>query len=211
MCMQCGRGHRGAAQRRPWRTGRPAALLAAALAALVLACGHQPVLPVAEDVSGEAGCEGCGPCEGPGGVCIVPAQAEAWAREVVRLTNEQRAGAGLPPLQVNAKLTAVAERYACRLIEAGFWAHEDPITGSTIATRALDGGYEYRAVGENLAAGQATPADAVAGWMASPGHRRNILDGQNGEGVGFTEIGVAVRFGGVCNVYWVQEFGRPSP
>jgi hypothetical protein len=62
-------------------------------------------------------------------------------------------------------------------------------------------------VGENLAMGLfSSDKDLVDAWMASPGHRANILHNK------FTEIGVAVGEGNMNGKkVWlaVQEFGRP--
>ena len=69
----------------------------------------------------------------------------------------------------------------------------------------LDVVYDYYMIGENLAAGQATPAQVMADWMESAGHRANILEAS------FVELGVGVRTGGTYGTYWVQEFGRPAP
>jgi uncharacterized protein YkwD len=44
----------------------------------------------------------------------------------------------------------------------------------------------------------------MAGWMDSPGHRRNILDKD------FTEIGVAVGYSVDGRPYYCQVFGRPQ-
>ena len=44
-------------------------------------------------------------------------------------------------------------------------------------------------VGENLARGHVSADQIVSAWMASPGHRRNILDGR------LTRIGVAAVYG----------------
>jgi len=63
-------------------------------------------------------------------------------------------------------------------------------------------------VGENLAEGNFSDAkDLVDAWMASPGHRANILKAD------FKEIGIAVLEGEYQgNKAWmsVQEFGRPA-
>ena len=74
------------------------------------------------------------------------------------------------------------------------WAHERP-DGSQWYT--VDENLLY---GENLAKGQSTPEDAVAAWMASDGHRKNILN------AGYKTMGVACYY---CNgkYYWAQEFG----
>jgi uncharacterized protein YkwD len=56
-------------------------------------------------------------------------------------------------------------------------------------------------VGENVAYGYASGTAVVAGWMASPGHRANILNG------GYRQMGLAARKAG--NVWYVaQVFGR---
>jgi len=77
------------------------------------------------------------------------------------------------------------------------------ITGSTLRDRSQAAEYDYWIVGENLAAGQRTPVEVVSAWMTSPCHRENVLN------PAFTELGVAVRYGGTYGYYWVQEFGRP--
>ena len=78
-------------------------------------------------------------------------------------------------------------------------------TGTRTAGRSRTGlraaGYPYRKVAENIAAGQRTAAEVVAGWMDSPGHRRNILDGE------LAQIGVGHVTGGPYGVLWTQVFG----
>lgn len=135
--------------------------------------------------------------------CTVPSQAGAWTDEVIALVNDERGPRGLEPLSANEALSVIAGDYACDMIEGGFFDHVNPITGETLGNRATAGDYDYLAVGENLAGGQLSPEEVVEAWMLSPGHRANILDED------FTEIGVAVRFGGDYQVYWVQEFGLP--
>ncbi|NJK63738.1 MAG: CAP domain-containing protein [Synechococcaceae cyanobacterium SM2_3_1] len=69
-------------------------------------------------------------------------------------------------------------------------------------TRATAAGYAWIALGENIAQGQTAPEQVMQSWMASEGHRSNILNPV------FEEIGVgdaiAPRTG---NPYWVQLFG----
>lgn len=135
--------------------------------------------------------------------CYLPQQAAFWQSEVLRLVNQERRAADLAPVVWNATLAAQATQYACEMITYGFFAHENPVTGSTLAERTAEFQYEYWIVGENLAAGQPNPVRAVTDWMGSPGHRENILN------PAFTELGVGVRTGGSYGIYWVQEFGRP--
>ncbi len=140
-----------------------------------------------------------------GKACGVPAEAEAWRDEVLRLVNEHRAQAGLTPLRLNATLEQQAADYACELIEYDYFDHVNPVTGSTLVDRAQAVGYDYLVIGENLAAGQRGPQEVVDAWMNSEGHRANILDPR------YSEIGIAVRVGGSYGIYWVQVFGRPAP
>lgn len=136
--------------------------------------------------------------------CITPEDAERMADQVVQLVNLARAERGLQPVLVNSELEQAAADYACRMATEGFFGHRDPIRGEGPATRAVACKYKFYAVGENLAAGQATPAEVMKVWMESPPHRDLIL------GPNWKELGVAVRTGGEHSIYWVQEFGDPA-
>ena len=157
-----------------------------------------------------AGCQP-GPSSGPTGVlgatisgeCGTPPDADQYAARVVDLVNEERQQRGLTPVTTNATLARLSADYACEMIEGNYFEHTDPITGSTVGSRALAAGYYFRKVGENLAGGFTGPEETMSQWMDSPGHRANILDPD------FIELGTAVRTGGTYRWYWVQEFGLP--
>jgi uncharacterized protein YkwD len=137
------------------------------------------------------------------GECAAPADEAALADRVVELVNAERAKLGIAPVEENAKLKTIAEDYACRMIAEDFFSHYAP-DGDGPGERAIHGGYVFMRLGENLAAGQTSPEQVIAEWMASDqGHRENILSPQ------WSEIGVAVRLGGDRGIYWVQEFGDP--
>jgi uncharacterized protein YkwD len=110
---------------------------------------------------------------------------------------------GLPPLVLNETLSAVAESYACKMADQGFFDHIDPETKSSPGQRVTEAGYEFISVGENLAAGQRSVDDVIEQWMDSEGHRANIL------GTAWRETGIGVRLGGDFGVYWVQVFADP--
>ena len=55
---------------------------------------------------------------------------------------------------------------------------------------------------ENIAAGQPTVTTVMDAWMASSGHRANILD------CSAVAMGAASATGGSYGIYWVQDFGR---
>jgi len=122
--------------------------------------------------------------------------------EVVDRTNAERARHGLRALTVDARLAAAAQAHSVDMVQRGFFAHESP-DGRQVWDRAVAAGYAYRKVAENIAAGQRTAEEVVRGWMGSPGHRANILDGD------LTQIGVGRADGGSYGVYWTQVFGTP--
>ncbi len=161
-------------------------------------CGSVDQLPL----PGVQGAEYAAPEADDG--CGVPKNEEVLVAEIVRLVNEERAARDLPPVTLEPKLTAAAEGYACTLASEGYFAHYHPETGEGPGDRARAVDYRFLFVGENLAAGHETPAQAMEGWMTSEeGHRENILSPM------WVHIGVAVRQGGPYGVYWVQEFGAP--
>jgi uncharacterized protein YkwD len=122
--------------------------------------------------------------------------------EVVDRTNAERARHGLRTLTVDQRLAAAAQGHSADMVRRAFFAHESP-DGRQVWDRAVAAGYAYRKVAENIAAGQRTAEEVVRGWMGSPGHRANILDGD------LTQIGVGRADGGSYGVYWTQVFGTP--
>ncbi|MFJ4819716.1 CAP domain-containing protein [Streptomyces sp. NPDC088801] len=122
------------------------------------------------------------------------------AAAVIDLTNRERTRAGLPPLAADPLLTAAAQAHSADMVARAFYAHTAP-DGSQPWDRAAAAGSTRRAIGENIACGQRSPADVVEGWMNSPGHRANILE------PGFTHIGIGFAGGGRAGTYWTQLFG----
>jgi stress response protein SCP2 len=149
---------------------------------------------------GGAGGGGAAPVRGSGGAG--GGSAAGVLGEVVDRTNAERVRRGLRPLTVDARLGAAAHAHSADMVQRGFFAHESP-DGRQVWDRAVAAGYAYRKVAENIAAGQRTAEEVVRGWMGSPGHRANILDGD------LTQIGVGRADGGSYGVYWTQVFGTP--
>jgi len=121
-------------------------------------------------------------------------------------TNVQRVDNNLSSLKENAMLDAAATAKANDMFAKQYFAHASP-SGAGPSDIAKQAGYEFIAVGENLALGNFDGDKAlVQAWMDSPGHRANILRSQ------YEEIGVAVVQGmyeGHRTWIAVQEFGRP--
>lgn len=124
---------------------------------------------------------------------------EKMAREVLALVNNERAKYGLNPLKWDDTLAAFAELHCEDMIERNFMSHVNP-DGEDPFDRLKYFGINYWTAGENIAAGQKTPAEAMDAWMNSETHRENILNPN------FRSLGVHVRRGGSYGIYWVQEF-----
>lgn len=106
---------------------------------------------------------------------------------IVCLTNVERADAGLAALEPEGRLEAAAQAYSGQLVSEHFFAHVTP-EGLGLLDR-LKAYLGWRRVGENLAWGEGergTPRAIVAAWMASAGHRANVLS------VAFTEVGIGM-------------------
>ncbi len=136
-------------------------------------------------------------------ICDDLPSSDAIIRKVIDAINAERAKLQRSALEPETTLMQIADFYACRLAEGGFFSHVDPFDASTVDSRATSFGYAFLKIGENLAAGQRTAEDVVRDWMESPGHRANILDPM------FSEIGMSVKMGGSQGPFWVVEFGRP--
>ena len=108
---------------------------------------------------------GCGTTEKDSGGD--PAKLSSFEAEVIRLVNEERAEYGLPALTTTDALTAAAAKRAEEI--SGDYGHDRP-DGSSCFTVLPEFGIRYETAGENIAAGQKTPAQVVRAWMNSEGH-----------------------------------------
>jgi uncharacterized protein YkwD len=134
-------------------------------------------------------------------------------RQVLKLVNTARAnerGCGneyyeaVPPLHWSAKLGAAALAHSRDMAEHKYFGHKGS-NGNTVEARAQDEGYLWLSIGENVATGRARPEQVVEGWLSSPGHCANIMNGA------FTEMGAAYSVNPKSDtiIYWTQVFGRP--
>lgn len=103
-------------------------------------------------------------------------------------TNAQRSANGLGALTLNAQLNQAAAAKAADMAANDYWAHTSP-SGLTPWYFVSNTGYSYQTAGENLAYGFVTTDDTITGWMNSPGHRANILNGSYQE-VGFATLDI---------------------
>jgi uncharacterized protein YkwD len=138
------------------------------------------------------------------------ADGRAVAAKVLALTNEarshardcgDRAFAPAPPLRMNEQLEQAAAAYAKDMAQHQYLEHTGR-DGSTPAQRISRRGYNWRAVGENIADGQFSPEQVVEDWISSPGHCANLMDAD------YLDMGVAFAINMASRpvVYWAQEF-----
>ncbi len=156
------------------------------------------------------------------GACVnAQLQPSALNLELIRaatlcLVNRERTTRGEPALRPDGDLQRAAQAHSSDMASSDYFAH-DSRNGATPLARILATGYIFSsqigyAVGENIAWATlwlATPKAIVAGWMASPGHRANILDARfrdTGVGVSPHPVGSLAR--GQSGAIYTQDFGR---
>lgn len=119
--------------------------------------------------------------------------ADRYEAEVVTATNAERASARLVAVTPQACVDRFAEAQADRMAAEGRMQHQDlqPVLETCRLNRA----------GENVAHGYASGREVTAAWMASPGHRANLLTSQ------YRLIGVGAARGEDGRWYTAQVFG----
>lgn len=109
-------------------------------------------------------------------------------KQLIELTNKERAKKGLPPVMENEALDKAAQLKAQNMFSENYWAHFAP-SGKTPWDFILGSGYKFTYAGENLAKNFYQSDDVVAAWMASQTHRDNLLNSK------YQDIGIAVAEG----------------
>lgn len=111
------------------------------------------------------------------------------------LLNEERAGAQRSPVSANSRLATAAKGHAVDMVARHYFAHTS-LGGATFVDRIRRAGYlpsrGQWSAGEILAWASgplATPRGIVDAWMASPEHRRILMDPR------FSDVGVGVAVG----------------
>lgn len=115
--------------------------------------------------------------------------------------NAFRAEHKLAPLAINDRLMRTAAAQSAAMATRDRMDH-------AVAGR-LDGriekeGYRWSTIAENIGRTYATYPRAMAGWIASPHHRANLLNPN------ITEIGFAGAHTSGGRNYWTQVFAAPS-
>jgi len=137
------------------------------------------------------------------------AKPAAVQQRVLQLVNEARARgrrcgreyfAPTAALGPSERLAKAARAHAQDMATNNYFSHTSK-DGRSFVDRIKAQGYPVPR-SENIAAGQPTVTAVMDAWMASSGHRANILD------CSAVAMGAASATGGSYGIYWVQDFGR---
>ena len=128
--------------------------------------------------------------------------APSMLRDVLDRINAERSARGLAPLTYDDQLTLAAQRHSDDQASRGRMSHTGG-DGSTLVVRIDRIGYSWSSLAENVAYGFPDAASVVAAWMASPGHRANILSTNTQSG-----LGLAIAADG--QAYWTHVFATPG-
>jgi hypothetical protein len=122
-----------------------------------------------------------------GGLAVLPGRAAAWTpgafnasseSQLVSLTNQARAAAGLRALKVDGTLRDVARWRSKDMIDNDYFSHSIPGVGNVFDVLSQRG-YCYELAGENIGWNTYPDAEATAAiqqmFMDSSGHRANVL------------------------------------
>lgn len=134
----------------------------------------------------------------PAFACKPPDSVDAVRHQAIQAINAERKAAGLPPVRENPALTRAAQGHACDSAGRDYMSHVGS-DGAKLATRIKREGYRFRIAAENVGYGFRSPQSAVAWWMNSPPHRKNILTS------GMREVGIGVAYSAGNRPHWVMD------
>jgi uncharacterized protein YkwD len=134
---------------------------------------------------------------------------------VLCLVNRERAAEGERLLTPDTRLQHAAQAHTDNMAFKDYFEHVGP-HGDTPLSRIRAAGYLLSTqiayeVGENIGWGtlwEGTPQAVVAAWMASPGHRANILDARfRSTGIGVSTHPPLSLARGQAGAIYTQDFG----
>jgi uncharacterized protein YkwD len=118
--------------------------------------------------------------------------------------NEERARAGLAPLDRDRDLDAIATERSADMAQRQYFSHVTP-EGLDVSANLNNGGVNYLLAAENLAWTTHVESEASAavmqGFLDSPPHRANLLNPR------LSRIGVGVAQGGARTYFTVLMIG----
>lgn len=106
-------------------------------------------------------------------------------------------------LQWDCTLAGIADDHNRDMADNHFFSHTGS-DGLSVSDRATNAGYNWRTVGENIAAGYPNVDSVMQGWLDSPGHCANIMR------PGYEDLGAALLIpdsSADYSTYWTADFG----
>jgi len=107
-----------------------------------------------------------------------PSPTREMEKTALARINQERAQRGLGMLVWNEQIADLAHQHSCRMIQRGFFTHDDPERG-VVMQRLAGAGVLFSGGSENLYRERGYPdpdTHAVESWLRNPGHRKNMLD-----------------------------------
>lgn len=132
---------------------------------------------------------------GPPGGPPTPADNAAFGT----LLNNVRMANGAADVTFDARLAAASQAHATDMVTNGYLNHTG-LNGSTVVDRVQAQGYNPTLVGENIAQGQQSEAQAMQSWTISPTHHAANIDPR------FEDFGLA-KAGTGAQTTWVLVLG----
>jgi uncharacterized protein YkwD len=160
----------------------------AAAAALLASCMAVQMTPPPPPSSGPATPSGSAPSSG-----------QRLVEQMVEAVNAHRRAARCPELAWLPEAARAAQAHSEDMARRDYFDHTSP-DGQGLADRLRVHGVPWRAIAENIALHPGAPRDVLAGWLDSPGHRRNL------DNCVYTHHGIGLRDG-----LWTHVFVTPPP
>jgi uncharacterized protein YkwD len=136
--------------------------------------------------------------------CAADGTLDSEEQAFLQLITDYRQQNGLAPLSPSDTLDDAAAWKSQNMAANSYFSHDDTPINRTWVQRIRDCDYGYNTyLGENIAAGISSAADAFSLWKSSPGHNANML-GANYSAIG---IGRAYVEGSTYGWYWTTDFG----
>jgi len=142
-----------------------------------------------------------------------PEPSVQFKRKMLAAVNAARVGGytcgnrKMPPVSAvvwSEQLQQAALAHSKSMADGNYFNHQDK-AGNRVGERVYAVGYDWRAAGENIAAGQLDASDVVNGWLGSKGHCLNMMDGD------YSQMGMASYSdkNTYYGIYWTQVLAAP--
>lgn len=131
------------------------------------------------------------------------AQMDAMRNAATQCSDGTQFAAATAPMRWSHALEAAALAQATHMARTGEMTHKGP-RGEGVGARAVEHGYRFERVGENVAMGFFRLDQVMAAWRASPGHCANMVDPR------YQEVGMSC-LRAPNGPYWAMVAGKAAP